>query len=288
MSLNNVKNKIKITSDVIDNLIVKLQNDKGLMCQTILKFLRDLTEYIGGYLYCKNKKISKFNPDLEDDNKIGREFIKNNDGFLKDFHTKLNRSVSHYTPNPNEAIRLMNEYYQDIYQLKKYTKENCNIDVLNELNNFSIYSKSDLQNYYKPIQEAIEKSSKIENNDDSLNKNLFRVYNKKSFYYQGTKYFEIQALSSGTKFNSKSNLISFYTKQDIYSNYTIDIKYKIIEVKLYNINTFVNVITDYKVHITSSEFNRLNIILSMNNFNSSTNNQYYKNLMQYIKKIEKI
>ncbi len=71
----------------------------------------------------------------------------------------LQKSVSHYTIDGDGSERLMLKYYEYLLRLKTYLKQTFNMDVLENVSEFPLYTDNELFGYYEAIAESIRSSS---------------------------------------------------------------------------------------------------------------------------------
>lgn len=139
---------------------IKLVNftDRGFISQNILGQIRNFVEYVAIKAYSNGADV---NPNdynyrvaaLKDMERHG------NLRFLYKFHEMLQKSVSHYTVDKDGSERLMLKYYEHLLKIKIYLKDNHNIDVLENIQDFPLNIDNELSDYYEKIVERIDRPS---------------------------------------------------------------------------------------------------------------------------------
>lgn len=139
---SNINDKITIIDGNICKNIDKNKNDRGFLSQNILSELRNLIEHIALKIYNEDNQ-----KDLDNDYKhlkeAGLKHIKDKAEFkfLHKFHSFLQSSVSHYTPNETSAEMLMLKYYEYLIRTKMLMKVKV-IDIISiRKNHFSLMVK---------------------------------------------------------------------------------------------------------------------------------------------------
>ena len=129
-----IDDRIKNIDDTICRNIALIDFDgvtRDLVAQNLLSQSRNLVEHIALKIFSRGQDIEV------DWNTIPQalEFIKrdNKYQFLRSFHTFLQESKSHYTPDNEGAERLVLKYYQYYLQIREFMKREYNLDVLHNI-----------------------------------------------------------------------------------------------------------------------------------------------------------
>ena len=130
-----IKDIDKILCDNID-LIDFAGVSRALISQNLLGQSRNLVEHIA-------VKISGQGADIDvnwDTIQAAKDFIKQNNKylFLRQFHTFLQESKSHYTPDSEGAERLVLKYYRYYLQLRNFMRKEYQMEILGNLEKFPI------------------------------------------------------------------------------------------------------------------------------------------------------
>ena len=251
--------------------------DKGFLSENILSQLRNLVEDVAILL---NNKINSLNLDTHYENVSDSfEAIKGikKYKFLCDFHSYLQGTVSHYTPNEDSAERLVKYYYRYICLIKKMLKDDFDIDIINNIDLFPIYDDKSMKENYDIICNKIED---ININNKKNIKGKFYVEKINSIYSKGNIYYEL-TLSKALDYNNKFERLTFYSKEYIPDNYSVNITSVDDFVNLNVGKVKIKVIISYKVAIRVCELKNIFKILGETH-NFGENYKEYRNLMDYL------
>lgn len=272
--------EINYISRVIDKNLVYYETklkDKGFLSENILSQLRNLVEDVAILI---NNKINKLQLDTHYDNvKNSFDIIKNKKDykFLYEFHEYLQGTASHYTPNEDGAERLVKYYFRYICQIKKILKDEFDIDIIKNIDLFPIYDDKSMKDNYDRI------CTKIENLDPDKNKKIngkFYVEKINTIYSNGSLYYEL-TLSKATDYNNKFERLTFYSKEYIPDNYSVNIT-SVDEMVDLNVGRVkIKIITSYKTAIRACELKNLFTIFG-DSRNISEKYREYQNLMEYL------
>lgn len=251
--------------------------DKGFLSENILAQLRNLVEDV---VILLNNKINNLNLDTHYENvNISFEAIKGikKYKFLCDFHSYLQGTVSHYTPNEDSAERLVKYYYRYICLIKKLLKDEFGLDVVNNIDLFPIYDDKSMKENYDIICDKVEH---IDITNKKSIRGKFYVEKINTIYSKGNIYYEI-TLSKATDYNNKFERLTFYSKEYIPDNYSVNITSVDDFVEL-NVGVVrIRVITSYKIAIRICELKNIFKILGENQ-NFGEVYKEYRNLMNYL------
>lgn len=183
-------------------------------------------------------------------------------------------------PASGQAERLMLKYYNFMWQIRKDLKDNFGFSILKNLEKFPLKKINDAdKEYYNSVANSIRVLTLKPN---ELRKSRYYVQKKTPFYIDGERYYEITLQLAGA-YASKYNRITAYTKENISTNYSIQIGYEETVIKLWEIETKIKVITDWKVSIDPSCLYKLAKILKMK-ININSNYKEYDALMGFLTK----
>jgi len=258
-----VKTRCEDISLEIDR-ISKDNNSRDYISRRIVNSLYDLCYAILilnatklGYVDVNEKlawELSQFN--------IETKYLSN---FLKGL-----KYIGSRIPDEGQAERLMLKYYSYLWEIRKFLKINFNIDVLANLEAFPLHTDTLDTEYYEMVASSIDKidlSQKIPRNS------RYYIQKKTPFFVNGERYFEITLQLAGL-YATKFNRITVYTKQNISTNYSIQIAYTDAEINLWGLKSKIKVVTNWKVSIDPSCLNKLAKILKMGTRLSKTYGEY--------------
>lgn len=101
---------------------------RDLISQNLLSQSRNLVEHIAVRAYGKGKEIPLNRETVPN----ALTYLKENNKylFLRKFHSFLQESKSHYTPDNEGAERLMLKYYQYFVMIRNFAKKEYGMDLL--------------------------------------------------------------------------------------------------------------------------------------------------------------
>jgi hypothetical protein len=137
---------------ICENIKCLATLDRGLLSQNILAQIRNFVEYIAIKEFSSGQDINPNDYNLRKkalkDMEVNGKFR-----FLYKFHEMLQKSVSHYTVDPDGSERLMLKYYEHLLRIKIYLKQTHAIDVLGNIEDFPLNTDTELSDYYQKIAE---------------------------------------------------------------------------------------------------------------------------------------
>lgn len=126
------QNILVISNNICKNIASLPDNERGFVSQNILNNLRNLIEAIDQRIYSDVASIELNNyHDIE--KSIKYVASRGNLRFLSKFHECLQASVSHYTPDEDNSVRLMLKYYEWMLRIRDYCKKAYNLEILTNL-----------------------------------------------------------------------------------------------------------------------------------------------------------
>lgn len=182
-------------------------------------------------------------------------------------------------PDEGQAERLMLKYYSYLWEIRRFLKNNFNIDVLENLEVFPLYTDTLDTEYYEMVASSI---ATVDLSPKNPNISRYYIQKKIPFFVNGERYFEITLQLAGL-YATKFNRITVYTKQNISTNYSIQIAYTDAVINLWGANSKIKVVTNWKVSIDPSCLNKLGKILSIN-MKLNKNYGEYISLMDFLTK----
>lgn len=280
MSRISPEKEISYISKVIEKNIFYYDSclkDKGFLSENILSQLRNLVEDVAILL---NNKLNNLNLDTHYDNIHGSfDAIKGKKDykFLCDFYEYLKGTASHYTPSEDGAERLVKYYFRYICLIKKLLKEEFDIEIINNIDLFPIYDDKSMKENYDII---CNKVKNVDNEKKKLIKGKFYVEKCTTIYSKGDIYYEL-TLSKASDFNNKFERLTFYSKQYIPDNYSVNIT-SVDDIVDLNVGTVkIKILISYKVAIRVCELQNLfKIFGETKNFGDTY--REYRNLMDYL------
>lgn len=273
----------KIDSEIlnIDKTICKNidkfhASERGLLSQNILSQLRNFVEHIALKEESNGQDIDFTFEDLK--NAPNRLQPKGSLWFLRRFHNFLQGVASHYTQSEENSERLMLKYYEYLLRIKSRLKNTHGLEVLSNIDKFSINTDTALQKYYEKIVEKIEHPTKVRK--ISPYKDRYYIQKIKPFFVQHEIYYEVTFTIASARISKFDRVIAF-TKLDISDNYAVKLSVIHDDIEVLGKKMPIQIIDKWEVSIRPCELNNFARILG-ENINIQTNSVEYKNLMSFL------
>lgn len=254
-------------------------SERGLLSQNILSQLRNFVEYIAMKLCSTDKNV---NPN--DYNERGRllKLLKTRGdlSFLYKFHELLQKSASHYTLDENASERLMLKYYEYLLKIKTYLSQNCNLQVLKNIEDFPIDTDNDMNEYHRKIAEKIDNFS-LSSGTINYNERLY-IQKIKPFFVNEKIYYEV-TFTLATDNVSKFDRVIAFTAMDILENYAVKFSMHKDTINISNNKMEILIIDSWKASIRPCELNNFGYIFTGKS-EIKSNNLVYDGLMGFISK----
>ena len=197
--------------------------------------------------------------------------------FLNEFLKSL-KYLQRRIPKDGQNERLMLKYYDYLWDIRKLLKDKHEISILNNLEKFPTHMDTEDNEYYSMVATAINKTI---HKSAAFNKSRYFIEKKTPFFIEGERYYELTLQLSG-KYASKFNRIIAYSKENINTDYTIQIAYLKGYVQLWEKPSEIKVITDWKVSIDPAILNKFATILNKE-LKIKSNFGEYTSLMNFLK-----
>lgn len=260
---------------ICENIKIFNDLDRGLLSQNILSQLRNLVEYIAQKIQDENADPNDYKNKEKSINNLNSRAIYLP---IKRFHDLLQKSVSHYTLDPNGSERLMLKYYEHLLKIKCFLYDNYNMNILENITDFPIFLDENFMEYYKKISQKIIYRSV---NPQYLNYNdRYYIHKIKPFFINSKIYYEVTFTIANEKISKFDRIIAF-TQHDILSNYAVKLHIREEFIDIFDNQMPVKIIDDWQVSIRPCEFKNFARIFGYYNF-SLTSNEYTA-LMNQIK-----
>lgn len=196
--------------------------------------------------------------------------------FLATFLQGL-RYIGLRVPEEGQNERLMLKYYGFLWKIRRYLKYYYDLTVLTNLEAFPHNTNEEDDEFNKLLAGSIETVCDTRN---PIGQTRYYVQKKTAFYVDTERYFEI-TLQLADMYATKYNRLTVYTKEDISSNYSIQIGYAQADILLLDKPTKIKVITDWRVSIAPAVMNKLSKIVR-NSKNITSRHNEYQALMNYL------
>ncbi|TQI67885.1 ATP-dependent RecD-like DNA helicase [Clostridium sp. KNHs216] len=180
-------------------------------------------------------------------------------------------------PDDGQSERLLLKYYNFLWQIRKFLQKNCGMSVLHNLEKFPLHIDELDRQYYQLAANAVDS---VDPTLHALCTSRFYVQKKVPFFIGTERYFEV-TLQLASIYATKYNRITAYTKENISTNYSIQIGYVDTIIDLWGIASKIKVITNWKVSIEPACLNKLGKILRIST-NLSSKYGEYNELMTFL------
>ncbi len=180
-------------------------------------------------------------------------------------------------PDDGQSERLMLKYYDFLWRIKKFLNENYNISILHNLEKFPLETDSLDYEYYKLVASVFDKTLPTRM---PLSNSKYYIQKKTAFYIDGERYYEVTLQLAGV-YATKFNRITAYTKEDISTNYSIQIGYIDRTIQLWGVGSNVKIITNWTVSIEPKCLNKVGKILKISTKISAKHGEYLS-LMKFL------
>jgi len=266
---------------ICKNISIFDASERGLLSQNILSQLRNFVEYIVQKIYSNGVDTD---PNNYASKKDAWEHVKTrgNLRFLSKFHALLQKSVSHYTFDEGGSERLMLKYYEHLLKIKVFLKDNYNLEVLENIDDFPLNLDTNLMEYYEKIAVRIKKPSSYATRNPYNDRSYIQKI--KPFFINHRIYYEITFTVANDKASKFDRIIAF-TNFEISDNYAVKLSVCNDIIEVMGKAMPIQIIDSWEVSIRPCEINRFADIFGAH-ANISTGNLEYRDLMQFLTKTQ--
>lgn len=187
-----------------------------------------------------------------------------NTKYLATFLQRI-RYLAHRIPAEGQSERLMVQYYDFLWEIRKTVLNSESIQILHNLEKFPLNLDKDDEKYHKIIATAIERTNTITN---AFSSSRYFIQKKEMFFVDGERYYEITLQLAGA-YATKYNRLTVYSKQNISTNYSIQICYDEIEINLWEelegidrVITNIKFVSKWKVSIDPTVLNKFALLFN--------------------------
>ena len=260
----------------IDDLEYKAR-DK--VAQNMLSYFRNLVEHIAVKIYAESHENAYVDYDTIQ-NAI--EFLKTSNEFyfLRKFHSLLQESRSHYTPDNDGAERLLLKYYEYLLQIKDFIYDRYQINILHNIDKFPIDTDETLQIYYEKIIEKLKVTRYAE--DYEKYSERFYIQKIKPFFVNHHVYYENTLIPANHE-SSKFNRLVVFSNHRITTKYAIKLALADDIIEIVGRFMPVKIVIEWGVSVRPCELANFAKIFGLN-INIRSDLSEYIALMNYITK----
>ena len=272
--------KIDKEIDIINNAICRHINNiafstRGEVSQDMLQNMRHFVEHTILKAIVGKEDVDVTYEKIND--AIKRAKTKGELKFLVRFHSLLQISVSHFTPDLESSERLMLKYYEHLVKTKYYLKAKHELDVLSNLNKYPLKLDPTLNEYYVKIAGKIEKQ-KLHDSDKVFGDRYY-IEKKKPFFVDNKIYYEITfetIVSTG-----KNDRIIAFTHKDIPQYYAVEMLFIDESIEILGKIMPILIISRWNVSIRPCELRNFARIFGIN-INISRSAVEYRGIMRFL------
>lgn len=257
-----------------------LQDSQKVADYTI-QFLRTFVEHIAARIYayeCPGEVVPIRGKDKWYTRYIKKLDQKNEYSYLRRLHESLQITVSHYVPEGDGAVRLMEGYLPKLYQLRSQMREMFGMMLLENLDDYPQDKSSELDYFYENIYEAIcgiDERKHVEHTNYRyyiLRKNVRPIKGKVFFEY---------VMSYAQEKISKFDRFVAYSLWDIPTNYAVQCDFASTDVEFNGINIGIICAVNWYSSIRPCEIEKL-AALCGKTISVRSENPFYVSLMKFI------
>ncbi|MBQ2923146.1 MAG: AAA family ATPase [Tyzzerella sp.] len=182
-------------------------------------------------------------------------------------------------PDEGQSERLMLKYYNFLWQIRDYLQKEYGMSVLHNLEKFPLNMDKLDEEYYELVANAVDV---VKITPQKLCGSRFYITKKTPFFVGKERYYEVTLQLAGI-YATKYNRITAYTKENITTNYSVQIAYVETSMNLWGVESPIKVITNWGVSIDPTVLNKLAKILRIRT-QISTQYREYGALMSFLTK----
>ena len=274
--MNSIDEHIQNVDMTISQNITNLADNRSLLSKNILSQLRNLVESIAARIASQDGEVKYDYDRIQKGLKHIRS--KGQYAFLSRFHKRLQASTSHYTFPDDGSERLMLRYYADLLSLRQLAKNECNLNVLRDIESFPLDIDPAMQEYHNKIVKHIKKAS---NHFSKQSTDRYYINKVKPFFVNNKTYYEVTFYKAVNKISKFNRNIAF-TDINIIDDYAAKLTLHTTSIETFGHMMDINIIDDWQISIRPCEFDNFSSIFGMFNLVGKINakSSEYKNLMK--------
>ncbi|MGP5208845.1 ATP-dependent DNA helicase [Corynebacterium casei] len=264
-------------SNVIDEMLKRGVDDRGLTSQVVSGHLRNLVEAVFVALHkgadhsLEYEYISESLINLPQ----GSEYY-----FLHRFHKFLRSGFSHYTLESDPSERLMLKYFEYLVKLRNFCLDELNIVILNNLDKFQLNTDPALTEYHSAIAKQIE-VERNNLNESSTHAERYYIDRIRPFFVQSRVYYEV-TFKNATDYSTKADRLIAFTNIDIGGQYATRLWLRPVAIDVVGENLPIWLIERFSVSIRPVELTNLGRILAEDSKKVNAQSIEYLNLSEIL------
>ena len=173
-------------------------------------------------------------------------------------------------PDEGQSERLMLKYYNFLWQIRDFLQKEYGLSVLQNLEKFPLNTDKLDDEYYELVATAV---NDVNITPRELSGSRFYIIKKTPFFVGKERYYEVTLQLAGI-YATKYNRITAYTKENITTNYSVQVAYVETNINLWGVESTIKVITNWGVSIDPTVLNKLAKVLQIRTQISSQYREY--------------
>ncbi|WP_158221654.1 ATP-dependent RecD-like DNA helicase [Corynebacterium sp. NML 120412] len=247
-----VLQQIQISSRQIAHSISGAKKDRALESQFIANTLRNLVEaVILGLDGLLDEEMSY--EKIKDSKKSISGSAKNR--CLLRFHDYLQISVSHYSPDGDNAERLMLKYLDNLKEVRELVASDLGLSILENLEDFPVDRDPALAEYYALIAATLSEESDAWKGT-SMEPERYYIDSIRPWFVGPKTYYQVE-FRDATDYSDKVDRMIAFTDRRIDTNYSTKLWLKQTEIQIMNQSLPITLILDHEVSIRPAELSNL-------------------------------
>lgn len=248
---------------------------RGQISQDILSQLRHFVEHIMLKVYANGDDIE----DSQENVKKAVKYAKNESSMrhFSRFHHFLQVSVSHRTLEEQNSERLMLKYYEYLLRIRNFLHEEYSLDVLTNLEMFTLETDDSLKEYYEKIAEKVNQYKTPIRKGFRFDR--FYIQKIKPFFSGNKIFYEVTFIPANDRVSKTDRIIAF-TDIEITDFYAVKFAIADSYIDLFDKQMPIRVIVDWEVSIRPCEFANFAKLFNKHGFTPGKIEQ--RNLANYL------
>lgn len=273
-----IDSEIIKTAELIDkNIEINGATNPELALSNIVSHLRNLVEAVILKVAADGKEIDPMNYTnrramIETVRERGENHL------LTDFYDMLEKSVSHYTRDSDEAERLLLKYYEYLEEIRKLLSVKYNLCILTQLDKLMLTNATDSPEYYKELSLLVAKPIHL----STIEQITMTAYIQKCTRHKVAENTFYEVIFTNSPLSDKSNHFVAYSEFAIHSSYRVTLTIHEDNANIFGINFPALIIDDWKISIEPDAWDMLAKILGRQ-IHCDSESREYINLMQLLK-----
>ena len=265
------KEIIEKIEDLINETTPENRDEQSSLLMSLIRNFYELVMY-------KIYNI-EFNVDLhqttENLSKVKKYFKDTNSNIYKQ-HKILNTS-GHIFWGKDQSESLAIKYIPMLIEIKQLLQKKYNLTIFNNINQFPLNLNNDYTDIFRKIKSLL--INKDYNGEFS--KNLYYIVKKRMKYIDNVIFYEYTLDTSDDKIINFNEIVA-YSLENIESKYDMIFRIAQKNIKIFNNDANINIITEYKPYIRPCAFKNLLLLIGCEERKFTRTNKYDK-LMNNLK-----